>query len=369
MRRLSTVVLIIALIGFLTYLLWATSEVYVVGFRLSSGWATAVHICAYSFSGLFIFSFLSGRMVFAERIRILYKLFNIFVGLVVYLSPAAFVLGIIMVFTTLSSATTILLSTIAMCAALALGITGLLQSRVIKVKRYTVALPTAPASWNGRRILLVSDTHYGLVNHARVSKKVVARIKAIAPNLIIHAGDFYDGPKITMSTITPPWKALAATIPIFYAPGNHEHYGDYEGFIRSLRDAGLRVLVDEKTVYDGVQIAGIQYRDKSKKHEAENAINALGIDPSMAAILINHPPTFHTSAVNAGISLMLSGHTHRGQFWPINYLVWLFYGKYTYGLHRVETMTAITSSGVGTSGPPTRLFNTPELVEITIATA
>lgn len=61
---------------------------------------------------------------------------------------------------------------------------------------------------------------------------------------------------------------------------------------------------------------------------------------------------------------MVSGHTHRGQFWPLNYIVKAIYGKYIYGMNVDDTLTTLTTSGVGTAGPPMRLFNSPEIVVI-----
>lgn len=88
----------------------------------------------------------------------------------------------------------------------------------------------------------------------------------------------------------------------------------------------------------------------------------------MPSILINHPPTALAAAHEAGVDLQVSGHTHNGQFWPMTYLVRKIYGQYYYGLKAYEDMQVITSSGVGTFGPPFRLFNPPEIVLITFQT-
>jgi uncharacterized protein len=186
--------------------------------------------------------------------------------------------------------------------------------------------------------------------------------------LFLHAGDFYDGPAIETGPVTAAWKELAKETPIFLAPGNHESYGDYAAFIRSLRDAGITVLEDQATDYDGVSIVGLRYRDKSAGTATANALAILTLDQTKPAILINHPPTFQKQASADGIDLMVSGHTHRGQFWPFNFLVRAIYGIYTYGKHEENGLTTITTSGIGTFGPPFRLFNTPELVLIRFST-
>ena len=245
---------------------------------------------------------------------------------------------------------------------------GFVQSRFITTRSYTVTLPNAPQSWDGKTAVLVSDTHFGLINHGNFSNKVVDAILALKPDFILHAGDFYDGPAVDTLPITASWKRLVSAVPVFYAPGNHEEYGNYAGFLDSIRNAGVTILDNKKTVYDGVQIAGITYHEGKDNAAAALAIEALNLDPNVPSILINHPPTSLAAAVTQGVDLQVSGHTHRGQTWPVRYLVRRIYGAYYYGLNAYETMNVITTSGVGTFGPPFRLFNPPELILITFKT-
>jgi len=69
-------------------------------------------------------------------------------------------------------------------------------------------------------------------------------------------------------------------------------------------------------------------------------------------------------AAEAGVSLQLSGHTHRGQFFPFTEIVSRIYGKYAYGLNRFGDLAVYTSCGAGTWGPPMRLGSNPEIVLI-----
>jgi predicted MPP superfamily phosphohydrolase len=84
----------------------------------------------------------------------------------------------------------------------------------------------------------------------------------------------------------------------------------------------------------------------------------------VASILLVHNPNRLPVAAEAGISLQLSGHTHRGQFFPFTEVVSRIYGKYAYGLNRFEDLQVYTSCGVGTWGPPMRLGSNPEIVLI-----
>lgn len=297
----------------------------------------------------------------------LYTIIQIIAGFGFYIFIGAALLAVVLIGTSLTIGDAPLWVPRAIfCASLFLGLTGLIQSRFITVKKYNVSLQNAPESWNGKRAVLVSDTHFGLVNREKFSDTVIKKILSLKPDFVLHAGDFYDGPSIDTAALTQSWKTLAAQTPIFYAPGNHEEYGPYNKFVDSIRAAGITVLDDKKLLFDGVTIAGITYRDGKENPDAALALQKL--DLSGPTILINHPPTTLDAASKNNVSLMVSGHTHNGQFWPNTYWIRRIYGRFYHGLAPYDDMYVLTTSGVGTFGPPFRLFNTPELVEITFRT-
>jgi predicted MPP superfamily phosphohydrolase len=139
-------------------------------------------------------------------------------------------------------------------------------------------------------------------------------------------------------------------------------------FVDSVRAAGATVLDNKMTIYDGVQIAGTLYHGGKENPEMAKVLSDLEIDINQPSILINHPPTDFIAPHQHGINLIVSGHTHQGQFWPLRYITHLVYDTYDYGMHPYESLTSITSNGIGTYGPPMRLFNSPEVVVITFRT-
>ncbi len=357
-KQLVGIIVFIAILGGLT---WISTEVYITALHIGKAAAGTIHTAAIIFWILFMFSYFSGEIVSGAHIRFIYRLCNIILGVMFYLFLGSIVLSILFaVFPTMGS--TVAWGIIGI--SFVLSIIGLIQARSITTTSYTVLLKNAPISWRGKKAVFLSDTHFGLMNHKHFSDKVVSSILSLNPDLVLHGGDFYDGPTIPTAPITNSWKKLTEKIPVFYTSGNHEMYGPYELFIQSIRDAGVTVLLDEKITHNGVEIAGITYRAKGQDGKVQEVLTSLSLDPSLDTILINHPPTFHTGAEAAGATLMLSGHTHRGQFSPIGLLTWIIYRKYNYGINSTKNMTSITSRGVGTAGPPMRLFNRPELVVI-----
>ncbi len=341
-------------------------RIYSMALKLSPSSSRGVLIFCFVGPAVFVLSMILSRFSDSVFVKAIYLFSNILGGLMFHLLIIGFLLSILLL---LGKVFGFILPVYVglgfVFIALAFSVAGLIQARFIKVTNYEISLPNAPKDWDGKTAVLVADTHFGLINHKKFSDKVVAKIFEINPNLVFHAGDFYDGPKNDTSMITSSWKTLAQKIPVFYAPGNHEEYGDYAGFLTSIKNAGINTLVDSVTEYQGVQIAGISYRNKKQFDIADKVLKSLNIEDTKPLILINHPPTFQASAEAIGTDLMLSGHTHKGQFWPFYFVVKAIYGKYTYGVNVDGSLTTITTSGVGTAGVPMRLFNTPELVLIT----
>ncbi len=367
--KFARIIFFLFMVGFSFAICLLATSVYVTAFGLSGHSEKILTIVAIALPIIYIGTMFLG-LINDEQIlkRLLYPI-NFFAGLVLYVFLSSIILSVILFIASgISVALPTSIGIVCFATACVLGILGAFQARRIKTTSYTVNLPGAPESWKTKKAVLVSDTHFGLINHKKFSNKIVNNILKLKPDFVLHAGDFYDGPKNNMAPIIESWKQLTKEVPVFYTSGNHELYGPYDNFISSIKEAGLTVLLNEFTEHDGVQIAGITYYAKGRGADAHHTITNLGVDESKPLILINHPPTFHDSAIAVNANLMVSGHTHKGQFWPLGYITKAIYKRFFYGLQKKQSLTAITTSGVGTYGPPIRLFNTPELVVITFTT-
>jgi predicted MPP superfamily phosphohydrolase len=92
-------------------------------------------------------------------------------------------------------------------------------------------------------------------------------------------------------------------------------------------------------------------------------------DPDTPVLLLAHQPKQVALAIEAGVDLQLSGHTHGGQIWPFHLLVRLDQ-KYLHGLSRHGDRTQLyTSRGAGFWGPPLRVFAPSEISLLTLRSA
>jgi predicted MPP superfamily phosphohydrolase len=249
--------------------------------------------------------------------------------------------------------------------AVATGFYGLVNARVIRIRRLHIHLANLPSSWRGRKALLASDLHLGHINGAHFSRRIAALSARLQPDIVFIAGDVFDGTRANAERMAAPLRELTPPLGVYFSTGNHDEFGDAAGFLAALRHAGIRVLANEKVIVDGLQIAGVPYHDTTYPQRFKANLEALNIDRAAASILISHVPNRLPIVEQAGIGLQLSGHTHGGQFAPFTWLTRRIFGKFTYGLNSFGSLQVYTSYGAGTWGPPLRVGTSPEVVLFT----
>jgi uncharacterized protein len=248
--------------------------------------------------------------------------------------------------------------------AVLVSVYGIFNAARIRVKRIAVELANLPESWRGRTAALVSDTHLGHVRNCGFSRRIVRMLSAVGPDIVFIAGDLYDGTRADLNRLAEPWSRLSAPLGTYFVAGNHEEFSDPAKYIDAVRGARIRVLNNEKVIVDGMQLVGVDYRASRRPRHFESILRDAALDPNRASILLSHAPHQLPIAERAGVSLQLSGHTHRGQMIPFRWVVERIFGPYAYGLHRFGQMIVYTSSGAGTWGPPLRVGTDPEMVLI-----
>jgi predicted MPP superfamily phosphohydrolase len=243
---------------------------------------------------------------------------------------------------------------------------GVWNARHPRIEDVTVKIRNLPSAWSGRKAVLLSDVHLGHILGAPFLEDLVQKINAQEPAIVFIVGDLFDGGDGNLDALVHPLNSLKAPLGTYFVTGNHETYLGVERAYAALATTPAKVLRDEMVVIDGLQIIGVSYPERGfSRNLAEVLANLPGFKPrQMPSLLLYHNPTAVEEAKKAGISLQLSGHTHHGQIFPIQFISRLIYGKYYYGLHVEGDYTIYTSSGAGTWGPMMRTGNHPEIAVI-----
>lgn len=363
----SRIIFLLVFLSLTLVLSIASAKLFTVALRLSPAGSKIALAVSVILPFLLIGTFSLSNISQSALARAIYAAVMALAGCAVYFLIAAGILGILYLGSAIFHfewSALIAARALVVLASLA-GIAGMLQTLTVRTVSYEISAP-ALGAWSGKRIAVIADTHFGLVNQTRLAQRTIKVIQKADPDVVLIAGDYFDGATFDFEAIAPAWKSLTKDYPVFYAPGNHEGYGNYGLFMDTIRSFGITTLQDEVTMFEGVHIAGFMYRPQAEAASIEAIIQSFGIPSFEGMVAINHPPTFYDIFNKYGFDLVVSGHSHRGQFWPIGYIVRGIYGKFFYGHHIVGEMHTVTTSGVGTFGPPLRLFNPPEVVVLHI---
>ncbi|PJA86569.1 MAG: hypothetical protein CO141_04015 [Candidatus Moranbacteria bacterium CG_4_9_14_3_um_filter_42_9] len=234
-----------------------------------------------------------------------------------------------------------------------------------QLKYITVKIKDLPDDWKGKTAVQISDVHLGHILKADFLHGIVGRINELKPEIVFITGDLFDGMDGDLTGIAKPLENIEAPWGMFYVTGNHETYLGVGKAFAAIKDTGIKTLNDEKVLVNGMQIIGLSYPERGASKNIGETIQSMeSFNPKIPSILLYHSPVQIKRVKEAGISLQLSGHTHKGQLFPLRYITWLIYKGYDYGLHTDGDFSIYTSSGVGVWGPTMRTAATPEIVVI-----
>ncbi|GAA4581463.1 metallophosphoesterase [Planotetraspora phitsanulokensis] len=249
--------------------------------------------------------------------------------------------------------------------------------RVPRVRRVDVVIPRLGPGLDGVRVVLLTDTHYGPINRARWSAGVVAAVNELDADIVCHTGDIADGTVSERREQAAPLGDVRARLARTYVTGNHEYFGEAQGWLDHMRELGWEPLHNRHIVVERegsrLVVAGVDdataATSGSPGHHADHAAALTDADPDLPVLLLAHQPKQVDAAVAHGVDLQISGHTHGGQIWPFHFLVRVDQPT-VQGLSRHGERTQLyTSRGTGFWGPPFRVFAPSEITVLTLRSA
>ncbi|MCR4400255.1 MAG: metallophosphoesterase [Syntrophomonadaceae bacterium] len=237
------------------------------------------------------------------------------------------------------------------------------------VARYDITIAKPGLRHRELRAVMVSDLHLGAIVTRRRLEQLVEDINQRRPDLVLLAGDIIDGHlgPFQEQGMAAVLRRLQPPLGTYAVLGNHEYVGGHvEEIIAALSEAGVTVLRDQAVLVDGsFWVVGRDFRGRAgfgRKRLPLSQVMA-HVDTSLPVLMLDHMPVDLPEAQACGVDLQLSGHTHRGQLFP-NHLVTGRVFAVDWGYLRMGALQVLVSSGYGTWGPPLRVGNRPEVVEI-----
>ncbi len=248
---------------------------------------------------------------------------------------------------------------------------GRKNTQKLQLKRNAIVSARLPASFDGFRILHLSDLH--IDTNARPMARLAELVSGLQYDLCVMTGDYrgrtsgpYEG---TIKGLAQIRKRLHGDI--YAVLGNH----DSILMVPGMEALGIRLLINEAVQIERggerIHLVGIDDAHYFRVDNIEKAAN--DVPPSEFSILLSHTPEIYRQAAHAGFDVMLSGHTHGGQIclpgsvpFVLDAVLPRYMGS---GAWKYHNMLGYTSAGAGTSIVPVRINCPPEVTVHELHTA
>jgi predicted MPP superfamily phosphohydrolase len=216
------------------------------------------------------------------------------------------------------------------------------------------------------KILMASDLHLGALIGERREKRLLDIIRDQKPDLVLLCGDLVDGEiaPVLRKKLGKHIQEINTPLGVYAITGNHEYIGGISKTLPYLKSINIKVLIDSiVTLPNGIQLVGRNDHSSGRGSIPRKSLAELvaGLDQTKPVIVMNHQPFNLQEAVDAKADLHLSGHTHHGQLWPVNFITKAIF-EVSWGYLKKGNTNFYVSSGFGTWGPSVRVGNRPEVV-------
>jgi uncharacterized protein len=246
---------------------------------------------------------------------------------------------------------------------------GFINARNPRIRKLELHVGKVVSGQKSLNIVMASDIHLGTIIAKRKANRLVETINSLHPDIVLFAGDVVDEDlaPVIKNNLGANLVQIKSKLGVYAITGNHEYIGGVEPAVKYLQEHGITVLRDTAMLIDQrFYLVGREDRDRSRftgKPRKELYELIKQVDFSLPVILLDHQPFNLERAVKPGVDLQLSGHTHHGQLWPFNYITTAMY-EISCGYKLIGKTHFYVSTGFGTWGPPVRLGNRPEIVQI-----
>ncbi len=247
---------------------------------------------------------------------------------------------------------------------------GYFEAKNLQVERLNLKTSKLPEGIDRLTIAHISDLHLGLIVRENILDKVIREIETAKPDLIVSTGDLLDGEINHIDYLAERIEKVHARLGKFAAAGNHEFFAGLEHSLKFIENAGFIVLRGRGITVQGlINIAGVddpvgKNMTPPKNIVSESQKEILSKLPSgLFTLLLKHRPDIDKNALGL-FDLQLSGHTHKGQMFPFNFVTKFFFHVHT-GYTTLSNGSAIyVSRGAGTTCSPVRFLSPPEITII-----
>jgi predicted MPP superfamily phosphohydrolase len=259
------------------------------------------------------------------------------------------------------------------------GLWGYVGSRRLVVRDVTLRPRGLPAALNGLKIVQLSDLHVGPQTSRKQLAKIAEATRDAKPHIIAYTGDQVDDYPHDVDDLASAFGGLSAPLGVYAIAGNHDVYAGWSEVRRALEAMGLTVLVNRavKLQHGGASFwlagtgdpAGAQFVRGDEAGAPDIARTLADVPRGAFCIVLAHNPALFPALAERGVAVVLSGHTHYGQFSipSKNWSLASVFLEYAMGTYEKNGSLLYISPGTNYWGIPFRIGALPEVTVITLA--
>ncbi len=253
---------------------------------------------------------------------------------------------------------------------LLLLLAGYFNARKLRVTTMALNLPSSCGHMSRLNLVFLSDMHLGVMVETSFLEEIIKEVNMLNPDIILLVGDTVDMNVAEIERLGHGNKLsrLRAPLGVYAVTGNHEYITGVEGSVEFLTSSGISLLRDRAVkINNSFYLVGREDISAGRRFKEGKTLRGIlsGLDPACPIILLDHQPARIDAAVEAGVDLLLCGHTHNGQLFPLNLITKTVY-RVSNGYKRIGMTQIYVTSGAGTWAPPVRIGNVPEIVQLKI---
>ncbi|MFB3885429.1 MAG: metallophosphoesterase [Thermodesulfobacteriota bacterium] len=242
---------------------------------------------------------------------------------------------------------------------------GAVRNNRPQIRNYSIEIPRKSSGIQQLKIAFASDFHLRETTSRHLMERFVEKVNAESPDIVLIGGDVLEGDRQgeELAPFEAQFRRLKPKYGVYGVPGNHDlHRADAMEFfdragIRLLRDTVVKI---ENAFYlvgrnDGRLRGGRSIEELLKR-----------CDSTLPVIVLEHRPTDLDHVSRSGADLLLTGHTHNGQLFPVNFIAQRYY-ELSWGYKLKDRTHVLVTSGVQVWGPPVRTAGASEILIVNVS--
>ncbi len=250
----------------------------------------------------------------------------------------------------------------------ALSVYSYYETLNLRVEKYTIYTDKLPPQVKRLRIMHISDLHLGPVMGMDKIRLVMDVYEREKPDLVVSTGDLVDGNMKNKLYLADALSKMKPPLGKYAVLGNHEYYRGVQQAVGFTQKAGFRLLRGEGIYLKeyNLSIVGIDDDDCRFFKACVGTLSDKKLLKSFQkgfVLYLKHKPRIEDGTEEL-FDLLLSGHTHGGVYYPVGKLILTKMFISDRGFHSLGNAYVYISKGVGTGGPPMRLFSPPDVAII-----